>query len=77
MRPDHWRFAQFGSTDGMSDAILFDRDEVERLDDLDERPKRLGRGKLVWVGRRPRLRGGRAPSRGDIRAPGRGTRART
>ena len=32
----------------MSDAILFDRDQVERLDDLDERP-RLNRGKLLWV----------------------------
>lgn len=33
----------------MSDAILFDRDQVERLDDLADRPKRLGRGKLLWV----------------------------
>jgi magnesium transporter len=33
----------------MSDAILFDRDQVEKLDDLDDRPKRLGRGKLLWV----------------------------
>ena len=33
----------------MSEAILFDRDEVERLDDLAERPKRLSRGKLLWV----------------------------
>ena len=33
----------------MTEAIVFDRDEVERLDDLAERPKRLGRGKLVWV----------------------------
>jgi magnesium transporter len=32
----------------MSDAILFDRDEVERLDDLADRP-RLNRGKLLWV----------------------------
>ena len=33
----------------MTDAILFDRDRVERLDDLAERPRRLGRGKLLWV----------------------------
>jgi magnesium transporter len=33
----------------MSEAILFDRDQVERLDDLSERPKRLSRGKLLWV----------------------------
>jgi magnesium transporter len=33
----------------MSDAILFDRDEVEQLKDIDERPRRLGRGKLLWV----------------------------
>ena len=33
----------------MSEAILFDRDQVERLDDLAERPKRLSRGKLLWV----------------------------
>jgi magnesium transporter len=32
----------------MSDAILFDREQVERLDDLDDRP-RLSRGKLLWV----------------------------
>jgi magnesium transporter len=33
----------------MSEAILFDRDQVERLDDLGERPKRLRGGKLLWV----------------------------
>ena len=30
-------------------AILFDRDEVERLDDIEDRPRRLRGGKLVWV----------------------------
>lgn len=33
----------------MSGAILFDRDRVERLHDLTERPKRLRRDKLLWV----------------------------
>ena len=33
----------------MSEAILFDRDQVERLDDLSDRPRRLGRSKLLWV----------------------------
>jgi magnesium transporter len=33
----------------MSDAILFDRDQVERLDDIGDRPRRLSRGKLLWV----------------------------
>jgi magnesium transporter len=33
----------------MSETILFDRDQVEHLDDLDDRPRRLGRGKLLWV----------------------------
>ena len=33
----------------MSEAILFDRDQVERLDDLADRPRRLGSGKLLWV----------------------------
>lgn len=33
----------------MSDAILFDRDQVERLDDIADRPRRLGRDKLLWV----------------------------
>ena len=30
-------------------AILFDRDQVDRLDDLSGRPGRLGRSKLLWV----------------------------
>jgi Mg2+ and Co2+ transporter CorA len=33
----------------MSDAILFDRDEVEHLHDLSARPRRLGGSKLLWV----------------------------
>jgi Mg2+ and Co2+ transporter CorA len=33
----------------MSDAILFDRDQVERLDDIEDRPKRLRGGRLLWV----------------------------
>jgi magnesium transporter len=33
----------------MSETILFDRNEVELLDDIDDRPKRLSRGKLLWV----------------------------
>jgi magnesium transporter len=33
----------------VSETILFDRDQVERLDDLSERPSKLGRGKLLWV----------------------------
>ena len=33
----------------MSDAILFDRDHVERLDDLSDRPRRLRGSKLLWV----------------------------
>ena len=33
----------------MSEAILFDRDQVERLDDLADRPRRLGRDRLLWV----------------------------
>ena len=33
----------------MSDAILFDRDQVERLDDIADRPHRLRGGKLLWV----------------------------
>ena len=35
--------------DALSAAILFDRDEVEHLDDLGERPKRLTGSKLLWV----------------------------
>jgi magnesium transporter len=33
----------------MSDAILFDRDQVEKLDDLGDRPKRVRGGRLLWV----------------------------
>jgi magnesium transporter len=33
----------------MSQAILFDRDQVEKLDDLRDRPKRLRGDKLLWV----------------------------
>jgi len=33
----------------MTDAILFDRDQVERLDDIADRPRRLRGGKLLWV----------------------------
>ena len=33
----------------MSEAILFDRDQVEKLDDLGARPRRLRGGRLLWV----------------------------
>ena len=33
----------------MSDAILFDRDDVDHLDDLSERPRRLQETQLLWV----------------------------
>lgn len=33
----------------MSSAILFDRDEVEQLADLEDRPRRLRGSKLLWV----------------------------
>ena len=33
----------------MSEAILFDRDRVERLNDIAERPKRLRGSELLWV----------------------------
>ena len=33
----------------MSSAILFDRDEVEHLEGLAERPRRLRRSQLLWV----------------------------
>jgi magnesium transporter len=33
----------------MTEAILFDRDDVQKLDDVTDRPRRLGRGKLLWV----------------------------
>jgi magnesium transporter len=32
-----------------TDAILFDRDQVERLQVLADRPRRLGASKLLWV----------------------------
>jgi magnesium transporter len=33
----------------MSEAILFDRDQVQRLDGLADRPRRLRRSTLLWV----------------------------
>ena len=33
----------------MTETILFDRNDVEHLDDIDDRPRRLSRGKLLWV----------------------------
>jgi hypothetical protein len=30
-------------------AIVFDRNDVDRLGDLSERPRRLGGSKLLWV----------------------------
>ncbi len=33
----------------MSEAILFDRDQVDKLGDLGERPRRLRGGRLLWV----------------------------
>ena len=33
----------------MSEGILFDRDQVERLNDIADRPKRLRRSELLWV----------------------------
>ena len=33
----------------MSAAILFDRDQVEHLDDISDRPRRLSGSKLLWV----------------------------
>ena len=33
----------------MSEAILFDRDQVERLNDIADRPKRLRGSELLWV----------------------------
>jgi magnesium transporter len=33
----------------VSEAILFDRDQVQHLDDLADRPKRLSGSKLLWV----------------------------
>jgi magnesium transporter len=37
------------SQPGSTDAILFDRDQVERLQVLADRPRRLGASKLLWV----------------------------
>ena len=31
------------------EAILFDREQVDRLDDLPDRPDRLNGSKLLWV----------------------------
>jgi magnesium transporter len=33
----------------MSRVILFDRDRVEQLEHLEDRPRRLGRSRLLWV----------------------------
>jgi magnesium transporter len=33
----------------MSAAILFDRDQVEHLDDISDRPRRLSGSKLLWI----------------------------
>ena len=33
----------------MSEAILFDRDEVQRLDDIADRPRGCSGSKLLWV----------------------------
>ena len=33
----------------MSDAILVDRDQVEHLGDLSDRPRQLNGSKLLWV----------------------------
>ena len=38
-----------GYVRAMSAAILFDRDQVEHLDDISERPRRLSGSKLLWV----------------------------
>jgi magnesium transporter len=35
--------------EGMSDAILFDRDDVDHLADLSERPRRISGSQLLWV----------------------------
>ena len=37
------------SKQATSDAILFDRDQVEHLSDLSDRPRRLRGSKLLWV----------------------------
>jgi magnesium transporter len=33
----------------LTQAIVFDRDQAEYLDDVRDRPRRLGRSKLLWV----------------------------
>ena len=38
-----------GGSERMSEAILFDRDRVERLNDIADRPKRLRGSELLWV----------------------------
>ena len=38
-----------GYVGAMSAAILFDRDQVEHLDDISERPRRLSGSKLLWI----------------------------
>ena len=57
----------------MSDAILFDRDQVERLDSLADRPRRLRGGKLAVGRHRSRLRRGSRPCGPRVR-PRYGTR---
>ena len=37
------------SKQAISDAILFDREQVEHLNDLSDRPRRLRGSKLLWV----------------------------
>jgi Mg2+ and Co2+ transporter CorA len=37
----------------MSDSILFDRDQVDHLQDLSARPRRLRRSQLLWVDLHP------------------------
>ena len=38
-----------GYAQPMSAAILFDRNQVEHLDDISDRPRRLSGSKLLWV----------------------------
>ena len=52
----------------MSEAILFDRDKVHRLDDIADRPRRLSGSKLLWVDVDRAIRGERATGRGGVRA---------
>ena len=62
----------------ISEAILFDRDQVDHLETLAERPGRLSGSKLLWVDlrlerrdgdRRRRGRGGVRPRRDDAGVP--------